>query len=444
MSRVKVVIVSLLVTLLMAGTVALAAPVDPGSPLIPLHMRILDNGMRVIVREIPSYPVATVNVWVDTGAKHDPEGLSGLAHFFEHLTFKGTATRPRGQIAYEVESLGGYLNAMTSLDYTSYFIVVPAEHVHQAMEIQADALLNSLYEQTEIDRERAVIHEEIRLRIDSPQTHLVDKAIEHLFAGTVYAKNVIGSMAELANVSRQDIVDFHGRYYVPNNMVLVVAGQVDAEAIFDQAEELYGGMNEKPLPQGEHIAIPQLRQVVFLTEERPLEQSYVFLGHPAPGSNTQEAAALTLAGVILGGGRSSRLYKKLIEEEQVVTNVSAYYSGFADIGLFGVFAQLDPAERDRFTEIVREELLRLQSEPVTEAELARAKAMARSSLAFSTESSANVAMYLGKQEIYGGVMGAVNQAAQLEQVTAEDIQRAAKSFLHPDAYIHSEISPAGR
>ncbi len=444
MSRIRVVGFLLVVTLLMVSSLALGAPVDPGSPLVPLQMRILENGMRVIVKEIPSYPIATVNVWVDTGAVDDPAGLSGLAHFFEHLTFKGTTTRPRGQIAHAVESLGGYLNAMTSLDYTSYFLVVPSDHVSEAMEIQADALLNSLYEQGEIDMERAVIHEEIRLRIDSPQTHLVDMAIEQLFAGTAYAKNVIGSVEELASVNRAEVVDFHAQYYVPNNMVLVVTGNVHAEAIFAQAEELYGGMVAKPLPRAEHVAVPQLDTVAFLTEERPLQQSYVFLGHPTPGSNTHEAAALTMAGVILGGGRSSRLHKRLIEEEQIVTSVSASYTGFSAIGLFGVFAELDPSHRDRLSEIVQEELARLQNEPVTDAELQRARAMTRSSLAFSTESSTNVAMYLGQMEMYGGVMGAVNGGARLEQITAEDIQRVAQIFLHPHAYIHSEISPVGR
>ncbi|NMB19868.1 MAG: insulinase family protein [Firmicutes bacterium] len=444
MNRIKVVAFSLVVTLLLASSFVVASPVDPHSPLIPLQMRILENGMRVIVKEIPSYPIATVNVWVDTGAVDDPPGLSGLAHFFEHLTFKGTQTRPRGQIAYEVESLGGYLNAMTSLDYTSYFIVVPSENVEKAMEIQADALLHSLYEQSEIDMERTVIHEEIRLRVDSPQTHLFDMAIEHLFAGTVYAKNVIGSVEELANVHRAEVVDFYNEHYVPNNMVLVVTGNVDAEAIFNQAEELYGEMIPKPLGLTEHIVIPRLDTVVYLKEERPLQQSYVFLGHPAPGTNTHEAAALTMAGVILGGGRSSRLYKRLVEEEQIVTSVSASYSGFSAIGIFGILAELDPSQMDRFVEIVREELTRLQSEPVSEAELLRAQAMARSSLAFSTESSTNVAMYLGQMEIYGGVMGAVNRGALLEQITADDIQNVAQRFLHPESYIHSEISPVGR
>jgi zinc protease len=151
-----------------------------------------------------------------------------------------------------------------------------------------------------------------------------------------------------------------------------------------------------------------------------------------------------MTGVILGGGRSSRLYQRLIEGEQIANSVSASYNGFGDIGLFGIFVELDPSKRDRLTEIIQEELLRLQTEPVTDAELERARAMARSSLAFSTESSTNVAMYLGQMEIYGGVMGAVNQGALLEQITAEDIQRAAQSFLHPHAYVHSEISPVGR
>lgn len=444
MRRIRVVGLALLVTLLVVSAVSVAAPVDPVSPLIPIQMRILENGMRVIVKEIPSYPIATVNVWVDTGAVDDPQCLSGLAHFFEHLTFKGTTTRPRGQIAYEVESLGGYLNAMTSLDYTSYFIVVPSEHVAQALDIQADALLNSLYEQEEIDRERTVIHEEIRLRIDSPQTHLVDMAIEHLFAGTVYSKNVIGSVEDLANVNRNEVLDFYARYYVPNNMVLVVTGNVDAGAIFSQAQELFGHLKAQTVPYTGYITIPELETVVYLGEERPVQQSYVFIGHPAPGSTTHEAAALTMTGVILGGGRSSRLYKRLIEEEQIVTSVSASYSGFAEIGLFGILAQLDPSNRDLMLEIVREELAQLQSELVTEAELARARTIARSSLAFSTESSTNVAMYLGQMEIYGGVMGAVNQSMVLEQITAEDIQRVAQNYLNPDAYIHSEISPMGR
>lgn len=157
-----------------------------------------------------------------------------------------------------------------------------------------------------------------------------------------------------------------------------------------------------------------------------------------------DSAALTMAGIILGGGRSSRLYKQLVEEEHVVNSVSASYSGFSDIGIFGILAQLDPDSRERFVEVVSEELIRLQSEPVTNDELIRARAMARSSLAFSTESSTNLAMYLGQMELYGGFMWAINQSSILEQVTAEDIQRVARMYLNPEAYVHSEIRPVGR
>ena len=285
--------------LLSLYSTVLAMPVDPDSPLLPIEMRILPNGLRVIVKEIPSYPIATINVWVDVGAKDDPEGLSGLAHFFEHLIFKGTPSRPRGQMAYAIESVGGYLNAMTSLDYTTYFIVVPSEYAALAMEVQADALLNSLFEQTEIDMERTVIHEEIRLRLDNPQTYLVDMLLQYLFPDTPYARPVIGTFEELANVNHQEMVDFHAAYYVPNNMVLVVAGNVDADQVFAQAEELYGGMPAKAIPQRPYVAVPRLEAVTTLEEERNVNQSYILMGYPAPGANDRDAAALTMAGVIL-------------------------------------------------------------------------------------------------------------------------------------------------
>lgn len=444
MSQTKLTGLLLVVVVLLSSTFAFAQSVDPQSTLIPIQMKVLDNGLRVIVKEIPSYPIATVNVWVNVGAKNDPEGYSGLAHFFEHLLFKGTTTRPPGQIAYEVESLGGYLNAMTSLDYTTYFIVVPSEYVDKAMEVQADAIRNSVFDQAEIDRERTVIHEEIRLRIDSPQTHLVDMAIRELFPGTVYARPVIGTFEELANVNRREMLDFHAKYYVPNNMVLVVAGNVNAAEVFSQAERLYGDMVPRSMPSPDYISMPNLDNVIYLHEERPIQQSYVFLGHPGPGLNTRDAAALTMTGIILGGGRSSRLYRQLVEEEYIVNSVSASYSGFSEIGLFAIMAQLDPENRDRFSEIVKNELTRLQNELVNEDELSRARTMARSQLAFSTESSTNVAMYLGQMEIYGGVMGAVNRSAILEGITADDIQRAAQMYLDPDAYIYSEIMPVGR
>ncbi|KLU39099.1 MAG: M16 family metallopeptidase [Limnochordia bacterium] len=434
----------LIVVLVLSTVPAFALPVDPDSPLIPIAMRVLDNGMRIIVKEISTYPIATVNVWVGAGAKDDPPGLSGLAHFFEHLTFKGTPSRPRGQIAYEVESVGGYLNAMTSLDFTTYFIVVPSDYAGLAMEIQADALRNSLFEPGEIDQERYVIHEEIRLRQDSPQTHLLDMVLAHLFPGTPYAKQPIGTFEELANVDRNAMVDFHAQYYVPNNMVLVVAGNVSAKEIFAQAEELYGDMEPKALPPSQYIPIPKLDSVITVDEEREVSQSYVFIGYPAPGLNTRDAAALTMASVILGQGRASRLYRAVVEEEQLVNDVTALYDGFADIGLFGIYGEVPSENVERFTAAALAEIARLQEELVTEEELARAKTVARSSLAFSNQSSDNVAVFLGIRELYGSVMEAVNQIAILEQVTAEDIQRAAQSYLSSQAYVLGHIRPEGR
>ncbi|HHT42256.1 MAG TPA: insulinase family protein [Firmicutes bacterium] len=443
MKRKSVFCLLLLAVLLCSQTAALAQSVDPDSTFIPLYMQVLENGLRVIVKEIPSYPVATVNMWVDAGSKDDPEGMSGMAHFFEHLLFMGTPTRQAGQIFREVEALGGYANAGTSLDYATYYIVVPSEHVQLAMEIQADAIRNSVFDQEEIDRERMVIHEEIRLGKDIINDHLTDVALEKLFAGTIYARPIAGTMEELANINREEMLDFHARRYVPNNMVLVVTGNVVADEIFALAQELYGDMPAKALPAREYSPLPVLDSVVYWEQERPIQQSYVILAFPAPASNTRDGAALNMASVILANGRSSRLYRQLIEVERVVNYVTSFYWGFSDMGMFAIYAEMDPANRDRFVEIVRAELQRMQDEPVSDDDLRRARSMARSSVAFATESGADVAMFLGEAELYGNVLDAVNLSKTLEQTTAADIQRAAQLYLNPDAYVHCEIKPEG-
>jgi len=443
MRKKRIVVLLVAVVLLLGQAAAAHQSVDPESTLIPFHMQVLENGLRVIVKEIPSYPIAAANVWVGVGAKDDPDGLSGMAHFFEHLMFQGTPSRPLGQIWQETALLGGDINAATSLDFTFYYIVVPSEHIRQAMEIQADALRNSLFDQAQIDRERQVIQEEISMVRESLQTYLLHSSLQELFAGTSYGKPIPGTLEDLARVNRTEILDFYARYYVPNNMVLVVAGNVVAEEIFALARELYGDLEPRPLPPPEYIEVPILERVVHKEEERPVQQSYILLAHPVPGMYTREAAALELASVILAQGRASRLYRQLVERERVVNSISGWYEGFSQVGFFVIEAELEPGQRDRFLEIVRAELQRLQTEPVSEEELARAKAMVRSTVAFGTESSLNVALFLGQAELMGGALWAVNYSAMLDQLTAEDIQRAAQLYLSPDGYVHNEIRPEG-
>jgi len=270
MRKKRIVVLLVAVVLLLGQAAAAHQSVDPESTLIPFHMQVLENGLRVIVKEIPSYPIAVANVWVGVGAKDDPDGLSGMAHFFEHLMFQGTPSRPLGQIWQETALLGGDINAATSLDFTFYYIVVPSEHIRQAMEIQADALRNSLFDQAQIDRERQVIQEEISMVRESLQTYLLHSSLQELFAGTSYGKPIPGTLEDLARVNRTEILDFYARYYVPNNMVLVVAGNVVAEEIFALARELYGDLEPRPLPPPEYIEVPILERVVHKEEERPV------------------------------------------------------------------------------------------------------------------------------------------------------------------------------
>ena len=419
-----------------------ARALDPLSPFIPYEMSVLPNGMRIIVKEIPAYPIAAVNMWVGVGAKDDPHQLSGMAHFFEHLLFKGTTNRPVGQIARDVEALGGYINAMTNYDFTTYFIVVPSDQAMFAMEIQADAIRNSSFVQAEIDKERNVIFEEIRVQEDNPTSKLVNLVLQSLLAETAYARPVLGSVEDLNNINRTEIVAFHKDHYVPNNMTLVVVGDVKAADIMVAARSLYGDMESKSQIQPRHVTVPSLTEILRLTEERQVDQAYGLMAFPGPSGN-RDAMALSVAGILLGAGQSSRLFRELMMESRMVTEIGANYDQLMEVGLLAISFSAPPENIEQIEEALVEQIKRLRTEPVTEEELEKAQSMARASFAFAAESNVQLALVLGQYETFGGVKTVVNWVDVLESITPEDILRAAQEYLNPDGYVWGQIVPKG-
>ncbi len=422
------------------GTYARA--LDPVSPFIPYEMSVLPNGLRVIVKEIPAYPTAAVNMWVGVGAKDDPLHMSGMAHFFEHLLFKGTTTRPVGQIGRDVEKLGGYINAMTSYDFTTFFVVVPSDKVMFAMEIQADAIRNSSFVQEEIDKERNVIFEEIRVQEDSPTSKLASLVLQSLLTGTSYARPVLGSVEDLGNINRAEMADFHKEYYVPNNMTLVVVGDVNGKEIMEAAFSLYGDMEGKSLVQPRYAAVPSLSEVQRITEKRLVDQAYGIMAFPGPAGD-RDAMALSVAGILLGVGQSSRLFQELMVEKRLVTDIAANYEQLMEVGALTISFSAPQENLEQIEAALKGQIERLQTELVSDGELGKAQAMARSSFAFAAESNAQLALVLGQYETFGGVNNAVNWVDVLESITAEDVLRVAQEYLNLEGYVWGEIIPEG-
>ncbi|HBF36828.1 MAG TPA: hypothetical protein DDW50_05860 [Firmicutes bacterium] len=421
-----------------------AAP-GTGSPLGPYTKITMDNGLCLIVKEVHSAPIAAVDIWVGTGAKNETPEIAGISHFFEHMLFKGTVKRKVGEIAKEVKAVGGYQNAQTSLDTTHYYVVIPSEKVDLALDVEADAIMNSAFDPPEITRERQVILEEKRLKEDSPQGKLGLLAYQAVFKGTPYANDVLGTEETLGEVTHETFVNYYQKYYVPANIVVVVVGDVDTQKIITQARSLFkdfkGPENGVVHPVSAGFQTPRLKTITRVVAKMPVDQTYLYFGFPGPGMNDPDEAALSVLGVILGEGEGSRFNQELLEKERLVNEIGAGYQSYQKIGMFAIYAQMSKGQPATLEKEVQRMIAQIIRTGVTSGELSRAKAMVRSQIAYTMESDADIASILGEYQINGDAMDAVKSIADLQKVTAGDIQRVAKTYLNPAAYVLAMVQP---
>lgn len=411
------------------------------STLIPYTKTILENGLTLIVKEVSTAPIAAVDIWVQAGSRNEAPGEAGISHFFEHMLFKGTSKRKVGEISQAIQSVGGYLNAATSLDYTHYYVVVPSEHLNLALEVQADAIQNSVFDPREIERERQVILEEISLKQDDPGRSLGWIAYQQVFGGTPYAQDVLGTAESLQSITRETFLRYHRQYYVPNNMTVVVVGDVNTEAVIRKVKELFKGFQPGKVPANPEFTPPRLAEVKRIVKTMQVEQSYYYLGFPGPGQTAKDTPALTLLGIILGGGQSSRLYQELREEKQLVNTVGAGYSGYQQVGMFGFYAEAKNLKQEEWETEIAGVLAEIREHGVTNAELNRAKSLIRTDFAFATETNAEIAALIGKYEVGGSMEDILWFEEALQKVTKEDIQRVAQLYLNPEAYVSVVVKP---
>lgn len=411
------------------------------SPLNPYTKVKLGNGLTVIVKEVHAAPIAAVDVWVGTGAKNEKAEEAGISHFFEHMLFKGTVRRKVGEIAGEIQAVGGYTNAQTSLDTTHYYVVVPSEHVDLALDIQADAIMNSSFDSREIERERKVILEERSLKDDSPSRKLGMMAYQTVFQGTPYANDILGTPESLGAISRETFVKYHQNYYIPGNMVVVVVGDVDTGRIIARVRELFRGLKPGKKPPVPKVSIPKLTKIRRVETEMQVDQTYLYFGFPGPGMNDKDNPALSLLGVILGGGQSSRLYQMLQEERQLVNEIGAGYQTYQQIGMMAIYVQTQNTTVVELESEVGAIIRQLAGEGVSGDELARAKALIGSDIAYTMESNADIAAVMGEYQINRDCEDVHRFTRELKKVTVNDIKRVAQKYLKPDAYVLAVVKP---
>ncbi len=406
---------------------------------------VLGNGLTVVVRPNPASPVVAVQAWVKAGSTTEPEARAGMSHILEHMAFKGTKRRGNGDIAREVESLGGEINAYTSFDQTVYHITISGRFLENALDILADTLGNSVFDAGELSRELEVVLEEVRMNEDNPG-RVVGKALFREAYGThPYGRPVIGYVDTIRKTTRDDLVAYFHDWYVPGNMVLVIAGGADPKASRPLVEKTFGKLPSRPVPERAPAAEPPQKGTRVVLKEKDARRVYLEMGFHGPSMAEPDLYAWDLLSMILGNGETSRLVHAVKDRKGLVDSVSASSSTPKDPGLLFVGAVLAPEKaREALREILIE-TFRMTASPPDGPELARAKTATETDFLYSLESQEAVARHVGFYET------TLNDASfeqtylrKIRAMTSEDILAVARKYLSPENLTVSAVLPAGQ
>ncbi len=435
---------------LMAVCVICAAVLLPVSvwarELLPgLYKTVLSNGLTGIVKVGSRAPVAAVQIWVKAGSSYETEREAGITHLIEHMIFKGTEKRGPGMIAREIESVGGSVNAYTSLDYTVYHCEVPSVSLDLALDVLSDAVFHSTFDPDELEREKKVVLEEIRMREDRPQSRLSRILMENSYVRYPYRWPVIGFPETVSSFTRLDILSYMKRRYTPANISVVVSGDVDPEAAMKKIEDIFGG-----IPPGEtieHVFPEEPPQEAPRVKEEGMEisEGYLALAFTGiPGFSDPRVPALDVLAAVLGGAESSRLTLSLKDRLQIVHSIHASSFTPRGPGLLEIWATLDPKRTRDAVFHVLQGLYELKYRPVSEEELDRAKILIESDFLYSQETMDGEARKAGMFEtLTGDPANEFFYLAKVRAVTAEDVRRAAETFFDLRNFTVSLVMPAG-
>jgi zinc protease len=395
-----------------------------------VRREILPNGLRVIVRELRGAPVVALNLWVGTGSADDPDELSGLAHFIEHMLFRPGSTPGAVHLAETVHDAGGYLNAETGCDHTVYYQVVPPGRWRDVLAAQAEAIVRPAFDPDAVEDERSVIIEEARGAEADPASFLWRRLMETTFQNHPCRRPVVGTEPTLAGITPDDLRQHHRRHYVPGNMVQVVVGDVDADRVVAAAEgalgAVAGGALERPPVLEEPPTDIRARRYAG-----PWEQSSLSIAFHAPPVLHPDTPALDVACGLLGVGRSSRLRKALQTSAGLVTNVRSGVIAYRDIGAATVGADVVGSDVDPAVEGVLAELERMRAEPAGADELDKMRSRLEAGYVLEHETSGSIASGLGLFETLGDYQHFEDYIDRLAAVTPDDVLRVARDYLDP-------------
>jgi zinc protease len=415
--------------------------------LIPgLNKFRLSNGLTAIVKESHRAPVVAIQVWVQAGSVYETEKERGITHLIEHMIFKGTEKRGPGEVAKEIESVGGSINAYTSLDYTVYHCVVPKQFLNNALDVLSDAVFHSSFDPGELEREKKVVLEEIRMRDDRPKTRLSRLLMETAYKAHPYGFPIIGYPETVKSFVLKDILAYMERRYRPSQIAVVVVGDVKASQAFSGIQDTFGSVTKKGPQEFTYPSEPPQDAPRIAMEAMEIQEGYLAIAFSGlPNFNDPDAPALDVLAALLGKGESSRLTSSLRNRLQMVHNIDAAAFTPAGPGIFEITTSLDPEKTQEALPQIFHEIFRLENEEIIEEELERAKIQVETEFVYSQETMEGEARKLGIFETLSKDPYAEKlYLKKVREVTAQDVQRVAGQVFRQKNISVAMIMPEDR
>lgn len=403
----------------------------------------LDNGQVVIIKEVHDNPIVTIDTWIKTGSINENDKNNGVAHFLEHLFFKGTTKYPTGEFDKILEAKGAITNAATSKDFTHYYITLPSNYFQKAMELHADMLLNPQIPRKELEKERKVVIEEISKTLDNPENRLYENMIQAFYVNHPYKRKVIGKKEIIENISRDEILDFYTNWYNPSNMITVVVGDVETQAVMNEIKKNFNRKETSKCKNPNYRSDKPIEKQIEIVDKGKVNNGYMIIGfRGVPQENRADGYALDVLMTILGDGRSSKLYQNVKEQKQLAYSISAGHSSMKDDSIIYVRANFIPANKDKLKKAIFYELKKAANGNFDEQDILTAKSIIERDTFYARESTSNIANELGYTTlVYGDAKFYTDYINNIKKVTKNDIVKAAKKYLNPEHAVISVMLP---
>lgn len=389
---------------------------------------ILDNGIRLVTERIPTVKSVTVGIWVNVGSRDESPAQAGYSHFIEHMLFKGTATRSATDISREIDALGGEMNAFTTHETTTFYVKVLDQHLPEALDLLSDLFLRSRLGQKEIEKEKQVVLEEIRMVQDDPEDLVQELHTKLIMGRHPLSRPILGRDATIARLTRRGLTEYIGTYYRPEEIVLAVAGNFDQSRLERTVARIFGRYRPSPIGEVQKRMPPAHCQGVTV-KQKPLEQVQLCLGLRGVAAGHRDRYAIYALNSVLGGSVSSRLFQEVREKRGLSYSIYSFLTGYTDGGTVTVYAASRAREVERVLDVIDREIRKLAKSGVDREELKRTKDQMKGSLMLSLESSHSRMNKLAKDELLSGRHTSLEEMiTEVDAVSEQQVHRVAQDL----------------